>query len=157
MVAADVLPEAMDGLTVNLTKHPVGARVTPVLSDVEDLVIEPNSFDLVISCSCVEHVSDGHAFRETLTRIAAGTRPAGVNCFMINSDVAEMLSDGTFREPLIELNLSGSDVEEILAETYAGSTVADMSRKPWSCQETRDDESFMVKSTCIQFTGVRRA
>jgi len=155
IVAVDVLPEAIDGLRRNLTEYGVRAEVSPLLVDVEQLEIESDYFDLVISCSCIEHVSSEEGFHDLLSKLRTATRPGGVNCFMINADVTEALCDGTRREALIELNLTGSWIEDSLKRGYSAWTITDLSRKPWSCPEEREGESFVVDSTCIQFTSIR--
>lgn len=153
IVAVDLLGSAVDTLVRNAATYGVADRITPIAADVEHFEIPKNRFDVILSVSCIEHVSTKQAFIHLLERIRTGTRVNGVNCFMINTDITwSEATTGRSLKPVVELNLASAWVKGLLQETYEDWTVLDLSEKDWKVREVHDGSDILFKSRCVCFT-----
>lgn len=153
--AVDLLTTGLQKLAANAVDAQLPGSVSVETADVESYDFGQASWDLIVSCSCVEHVSNLNALKGVLGRIAAGTRENGVVVFMIATDVEEHTATGA-RPSLREFALSQGDAEAALQANFGiGWRVLDESTKVWEADEMRDKESYRVRCTCVQFTAQR--
>ena len=153
VTALDLLPVAVEQIERRASAAGVSEKIHTVVDDVEHHGYGRQEFDLVISCSCIEHVSTQDAFQRVLEALMETTKPGGYNVFMIATDGREITKSGLEREPLMELNISSDVVNQILTSLYSDWTVVDHSSKAWITGEARDGEEYDMNCTCVQFTA----
>ncbi|WP_028595955.1 class I SAM-dependent methyltransferase [Paenibacillus assamensis] len=138
VVCVDLIPSAIDKLMDNARNHGINDRIEGVVADAEHYVIHRDSFDYIVSCSCLEHMSSEEAFRAVVKRMIRGTKSGGVNCILMSTEITEV--DQITRETVagvIELNLRTEEAFRILQELY----------EDWDVQLEKGS-GFMNKNEC---------
>ena len=74
------LPAAIDGLLRYAGEHGMLAHVSALVADIEALELPDDASDLVIACSCLEHVSSTAALDSVLAAMRRATRTGGMPC-----------------------------------------------------------------------------
>lgn len=119
ITCVDMLETATDKLKKYTGEYNVEDVIEIVNSDILDYEIETDSFDYIISWSCIEHLDAKSKFDAMLQKIRKGTKTNGINCLMINSNVMEYdIEDKMNREALIELNFKKEELISKLKEVY---------------------------------------
>jgi cyclopropane fatty-acyl-phospholipid synthase-like methyltransferase len=153
----DLLPTAILRLEQYSEQYGVEDRITSQVMDVEDFRIRENTFDYIISSSCLEHVSSENAFLKKLHEMKAGTKAGGINCILINTDVKEVeVRTGDVQEGLIELNLSKEQALSYLREVYNDWEIYEEEVGPQETWEDQDGKAVLFKSNWITFAAQRR-
>lgn len=150
ITCVDLLPEAISQLRLNAELHQVSQQISTCISDVEQYEFPRQAFNLVISCSCIEHVSSMTAFRRVLEEIAGAIVPGGLICLLLSADSHEIT--GTQKRPALEeLNLSTSVITHQLKQQFGHWEQLHQSNRRWRVNESRDDENYVRESNCVQF------
>lgn len=155
-VGLDILPEAIEKLNIAINSRGLVDRVRTVTVDIAEYDYKPQKFDLVLSVSCLEHTASYQQLKDTITNLQKATKPSGVNCFMISTDVTWQ-DRGTSQQikPVIEYPLESYELEQYLRDKYKSWRIEDLSRKEWSVPDIIDSREIMNTSTCLQLTAVR--
>lgn len=156
IVGVDLLPEAIKIFQKNAVHAGVAGRISYDVADVAEYNYGLERFDLILSVSCIEHVSSFDELRQILAKIQSATRRGGVNCFMISTDI-EWYDEKNDRHipPIIEFPLNSTDLVVLLKDLYVSWDIVDLSKKQWSVADIIDGEAIVNRSTCVQFTAVR--
>lgn len=113
--AVDILEFAIEELTVNSKNHGVHESINPIVSSIDDLVIEPDKYDLIIAVSALEHVSSEKVFQKKLHEINDGLKRGGIVCLIANSEVTETdRSDNSRVDPQFEVNIKAEEMISLL-------------------------------------------
>ena len=117
----DLLDIAINKLNQNATEHGVSECINGIVKSIEEYVIEPDSYDLIMAVSALEHVESKDSLITKLEEIKQGVRPGGVVLLVINSEIKEINAD-TFEElePQFEVNLQTAELQALLNETFSG-------------------------------------
>lgn len=120
----DLLDIAIDKLKHNASDFDVADSINGIVSSIEDYTIEPNSYDLIMAVSALEHVESEESFVSKLKEIERGIRDHGIVCLIINSEICE-LNIETFEElePQFEVNLLTTKMQNILNDVFENWTV----------------------------------
>lgn len=153
VTALDLLPVAVEQIERRASAAGVSEKVKTVVGDVEHHGFGKQIFDLVISCSCIEHVSTLEDFKRVLESIKGATKPCGYNVFMIATDGREITRSGRERTPLMELNIPSDVANRVLTSVYSDWRILDHISKAWSASEVREGEEYDMNCTCVQFTA----
>lgn len=115
----DILPYAIEKLRANAEKHGIGDVIQGFACSIEDFAVEPDTYDLVIAVSALEHICSYDAFRLKLQELHAGMRAGGIVCLIISTDIAETdFATGNKLDPMFELNFSAQDLLQLLKTQF---------------------------------------
>ncbi|AIQ65416.1 methyltransferase type 12 [Paenibacillus stellifer] len=117
----DLIPKAIELLEENAKAYEVEDCLLAEASDAEFYPIEPDYYNYIIACSCLEHVSSVGAFEGVVTQMIKGTKNGGINTILMSTDIQDYdLATGELTEGLIELNLETHKAYLMLEELYSG-------------------------------------
>ena len=117
----DLLDIAIEKLDQNAAEHGVSGCINGIVKPIEDYLIEPDAYDLVIAVSALEHVESKDSFVSKLTEIKQGIRSGGIVLLVLNSEVREINSDTNEElEPQFEVNLPTDEMQELLDNVFEG-------------------------------------
>ena len=152
VIGVDLLDEAVDGLNKYAKQYEVNHIVRAEKADVEHYQVQPNAFDFIAACSCLEHTSSKEALLETVERLKAGTRLGGIHCITMSTSVEEKeIQTGRQIEPLIELNLSTSEAITLLEQAYKGWNILFQEHVTQTIQEEKYDEPTEFRCELLRF------
>jgi cyclopropane fatty-acyl-phospholipid synthase-like methyltransferase len=152
VIGVDLLDEAVDGLRKYAKQYEVDHIVQAEKADVEHYRIQPNAFDFIAACSCLEHTSSKEAFLETVERLKEGTRLGGIHCITMSTSVEEKeIQTGRQIEPLIELNLPTSEVIALLEHAYEDWNILFQEHVTQTIQEEKYDEPTEFRCELLRF------
>ncbi|MGF6354432.1 cyclopropane fatty-acyl-phospholipid synthase-like methyltransferase [Paenibacillus sp. 4624] len=152
VIGVDLLDEAVDGLRKYAKQYEVDHIVQAEKADVEHYRIQPNAFDFIAACSCLEHTSSKEAFLETVERLKEGTRLGGIHCITMSTSVEEKeIQTGRQIEPLIELNLPTSEVIALLEQAYEDWNILFQEHVTQTIQEEKYDEPTEFRCELLRF------
>ncbi len=117
----DYLDIAISKLNENASGYQLTSNIRGIVSTIEEYPISPNSYDLVMAVSALEHVESVEALIRKLHEIKDGMRIGGVVCLVMNSNVRE--KDKKTKEQIpaqFEVNLPTGELQQLLTETFAG-------------------------------------
>jgi tellurite methyltransferase len=152
VVCVDLLASAIEELHKNTEQHGI-KNVVGVTADVETFELS-DSYDLILSISCIEHVPTKERVEKLIERLQVATTAEGVHCLMMitNNEWIDPESDEKLT-PLIEQNLTSSETIEMLERLYANWNIHDVSTKDWQASQFMNGKEVILKSTCVQFTA----
>lgn len=152
VTAVDLLPSAVAILQDNAEKYDVKDHLEAVIADIEHYHIPPQSYDYIIACSSLEHVSSEDAFRTVIGRMIEGTKPRGIHAILMSTETEELdYSTGVVSEGLIELNLSTDDALYLLRECYSGWEIMLERVIPQAVQEIKYGKSIEYRGNWLTY------
>ena len=120
----DLLEIAIEKLMENAVEYGVEHNIRGYVKSIEEYDIVPNTYDLILAVSALEHVDSESTLVRMLEQIQEGTRKNGIVCLVINSEVAEIDADTQEElEPQFEVNLSTATILSYLEEIYSSWTM----------------------------------
>lgn len=154
IVCVDLLTSAIDGLMAYGKQYEVDSCIEPVQSDIEQFAIARSEYDLIVAVSALEHVSTERALARKLAEMAAGTKPNGINCVVIGSNIRETVEGtGEALDPMFEVNLPTEEMMALLDEAYDGWDIRSRLVKPLEYMIERDGTAVRLTSDCITFAA----
>lgn len=157
VVCVDLLESAIDKLLAYSMQYEVRSFIDARLSDIEHFAIEPDMYDLIVAVSTLEHLSSEHALERKLQEMAAGTKPAGVNCIIIGSNIREVVLETNVElDPMFEINMPTDRMFELLDSQYAGWDVQKRLIKPLEYEIDRNGQAVRLATDCITYVAKRR-
>lgn len=121
VVCVDILPMAIEKLEEYAEQHGVISQIKGVVSAIDAYSVQPDTYDLIMAISALEHVDSEETFLQKLQEIAAGIKPDGIVCLIVNSNVTEVDKDtGIPMDPQFEVNVPTSRMQHILECVFAG-------------------------------------
>lgn len=115
----DILDLAIEKLYQNAEYHSVSSNINGVVSSIEDYPILPNSYDLIIAVSALEHTNSKESFINKLNEIARGLTENGIACLIINSNVEEKSKETQESlPPQFEVNLQSDELVDLLENSF---------------------------------------
>jgi len=152
VVCVDLLDLAISKLNTYSKYHGVDHKIESVCSSIEDFHIKENSYDYIVSISALEHVSDKSIFLEKLNEIAKGTKVGGINCFVFNSSVKEVVKEtGLVIDPQFEINMSEKEMYDILDDVYKDWSIEKRQSNAYRFDIDRDGIEVDLNSQCITY------
>ncbi|REE66635.1 methyltransferase family protein [Paenibacillus taihuensis] len=157
VVGVDLLPIATQKMLQNAARYNVQVAIHAEVSDVEFYEIEPNAYDYVIACSCLEHLPSRAAFETVVKRMIAGTKENGIHCLLLSTEVSEQdhLTGETW-PGRIELNLATEEAIQLLSELYQEWDVLITRHVPQSVGELKNGRKIEFKSNWLTFAARKR-
>lgn len=117
----DILKLAIDKLNENAYRFHVSDAINGIVSSIDDYAIEPDSYDLILAVSALEHVDSRDTLLAKLSSIRDGLHPGGIACFIVNTGIREQ--EKTSKSPLppqFEVNLPTEEMLFLLKEFFSG-------------------------------------
>lgn len=148
----DLLPTAIDMLMKNAEKFDVAECIKPIVADAEGYQAPENTFDLIAACGCLEHVSSEEALQQAVQGLQAGTRPGGIHCLLINTDVTEQnRTTGKRKKGRIELNASLEQAVKWLNQWYQDWEIITQHAETEEIEESKGGKKVIFKSQLLSF------
>ncbi len=103
----DILDLAIDKLYEYSAQYNVKQYINGIVMPIEEFLISPNSYNLIIAISVLEHINNEQALLNKLKEIKEGVCITGFICLIINSEITEKrIEDESFIDPQFEINIS---------------------------------------------------
>lgn len=116
----DILELAIEKLRENAMRFNVEKCIHGEVCPIEDFDISPNTYNLILAVSALEHIDSKESFLKKLEEMLAGTKKNGVVCLVVNSEVREKNKEtGEELFPQFEVNLPTEELQEILQRNFA--------------------------------------
>lgn len=117
----DILELAIEKLLENAKRFGVEAHIHGEVCPIEKFEIVPDTYDLILAVSALEHIESKESFVKKLEEIREGIKEQGVVCLVVNSEVIERNKEtGEALFPQFEVNLPTEELQGILQNTFAG-------------------------------------
>ena len=117
----DILELAIEKLLENSKRYSVEKCIHGTVCPMEEFKIVPDTYDLILSVSALEHVDSKESFIKKLQEMRAGIKEQGVVCLVVNSEVKERNKEtGEDLFPQFEVNLPTQELQGILQTIFAG-------------------------------------
>ncbi|MDU0204820.1 class I SAM-dependent methyltransferase [Paenibacillus sp. PFR10] len=153
----DLLPSAIQLLNQNAEQYGVTDTIISQAIDVENFLINKNTFDYIVACSCLEHVSSEAVFQTKLEEMKAGTTVGGINCILMSTEVKEIdVLTGEEQVGLIELNLSTEKAFTYLREVYTDWNISIEKSVQQEIKEEKNGRLIIFRSNWITFVAQAR-
>jgi tellurite methyltransferase len=154
VVCVDLLDSALNGLMDNAKQYGVERHIVPVKADAGDLSITRAEYDYIISVSCLEHASSEQILLELLERMIQGTKPSGIHCFIISTNLRETdVESGESLEVLYELNFATDHLLSLLKEHYANWSVLKQAVKPYEIHIDRNGRHVRLQGDVVTWAA----
>lgn len=115
----DILELAIEKLLENAKCFGVEECIRGDVCPIEEFVIIPNTYNLILAVSALEHIDTKESFVKKLEEMKYGTKSHGIVCLVVNSEVREKNKEtGEELFPQFEVNLLTEDLQELLHKTF---------------------------------------
>ncbi|MGU3472664.1 class I SAM-dependent methyltransferase [Paenibacillus sp. D51F] len=154
LTGTDLLQEAVSKLVENARKYGVEKQVEAVRCDAEKADYEPDTYDYVVACGCLEHVSSEDALRAVIGKLQQATRNGGIHCLAMNTGISERVAaTGEKLDEKIELNLPEEEADRLLRDAYADWNLLREERDDVAVEEEKYEEKteFTARSVLMVF------
>ncbi|HDR7584952.1 TPA: class I SAM-dependent methyltransferase, partial [Bacillus mobilis] len=119
VTCVDLLDSALTKLQTYSKEHDVFEVIKTEQVAIENYYIVPNTYDYIIAVSSLEHVKSEKDLINVLHSMKKGTKTAGINCLIINSNIQEIdLHTKEELDALIEINLPTDEMINLLKSIY---------------------------------------
>jgi len=157
ILGVDLLPTAIDKLSKYAEEYNVQGTLSAEAADAEYCEIDPEEYDYIIACSCLEHVSSIEAFEKVILRMIEGTKPAGINCILMSTEVTEYdVERGEETAGQIELNMKTEVALRILRDQYKEWEILIERCIPQTILEKKQGTDIEFRSQWLTFAARRR-
>jgi 2-polyprenyl-3-methyl-5-hydroxy-6-metoxy-1,4-benzoquinol methylase len=153
----DLLDIAIEKLNQNAAEHNVKEYINGIANSIEEYTIEPDSYDLIMAVSALEHVENKSSLISKLEEMKQGIRPGGVVLLVINSEVKEINADTSEElDPQFEVNLQTSEMQAILDETFEGWEVIKKTVVSQEYDIPRDGITSRLSTNVVTYVGRKK-
>lgn len=152
----DLLDIAIDKLKQNAAVHSVDNSINGITQSIEDYIIAPDSNDLIMAVSALEHVDSEESFVSKLKEIEEGIRDHGIVCLIINSEINEInIETSQELEPQFEVNISTEKMKNMLSDVFKNWTVIKESIVNQKYEIPRDGITSRLTTNVVTFVAQR--
>ncbi|WP_047982790.1 class I SAM-dependent methyltransferase [Ornithinibacillus californiensis] len=152
IVCVDLLDSAIEKLTTYGKDFGVSNIIQPIKASIEYFHIEENTYDFTVAVSSLEHVESMKMLQDVLVKIAKGSKPGGVVCIIINSNLEEIdIETGEDLEVNVEINIPTEDMFQALEEAFFGWSIIKSITKPLAYEITRGSREVLLKTNAITY------
>ena len=153
----DILELAIEKLVENAKRFGVEECIRGIFSAIEEFEIVPNTYDMILAVSALEHIDSKESFVKKLEEIRNGIRQNGVVCLVVNSEVWEKnKATGEELFPQFEVNLPTEDLQEMLQKNFAGWEVLKSTVKEQQYDIPREGCVSELKTNVVTFVVWKR-
>ena len=152
--AVDILEFAIEELTVNSKNHGVHESINPIVSSIDDFVIEPDKYDLIIAVSALEHVSSEKVFQKKLHEINDGLKQGGIVCLIANSEVTETDKSVNSRvDHQFEVNIKAEEMISLLNGAFENAELLKVSVSEQNYDIPRENFISALSTKVVTFVA----
>jgi len=152
----DFLELAIDKLQENALKYDVGHKIIPILALIDDFTIKPNSYDLIIGVSSLEHLASHKILVKKIRSIAKGLKQSGVFCLVMNCAIQEYsLVEKQYSTPQFELNLSVDQIKTIIQNEFNEFCIKKMESSSQSYITMRHNQPIQLSAEVFNLIVVK--
>jgi 2-polyprenyl-3-methyl-5-hydroxy-6-metoxy-1,4-benzoquinol methylase len=156
VVCVDLLESAIQKLLDYAEKYDAQTYIQPVLSDIEHYVIDPESYDMIVAVSALEHLRSEYVLEQKLNEMVLGTKNNGVNCIIISSNIREVVMDTNQQlGPMFEVNLSTETMLRLLDACYEGWEIQRKSVNQQEYEIMRPDQAVKLTGDIVTYVAKR--
>jgi len=153
----DLLPIAIQKLMDHAEEYKVSDIIHAVTADAEYYEIQPDHYDYIVACSCLEHVTDIEAFKTVVSRMIEGTKADGINCILMSTEVREYHFDLNKEvDGIIELNLKTQEAIALLRDSYKGWDILIERHIPQTVVETKYGKDIEFRGNWLTFAARKK-
>ena len=153
----DILELAIEKLQENAKRFDVEECIHGEVCPIEDFNISPNTYDLILAVSALEHIDSKESFVKKLEEIREGIKAHGVVCLVVNSEVREKNKEtGEMLVPQFEVNLPTEELQEILQKIFAGWEVLKSTVRGQQYDIPRDGCTSDLRTNVVSFVARKR-
>ena len=117
----DLLDVAIEKLNQNAIDYGVGNCINGIVESIETYPIVPNTYDLIMAISALEHVDCEATFVRKLEEIKHGIKDLGIVCLVLNTEIREINAvTSEVLDPQFEVNISSEDMNAIIEKIFSG-------------------------------------
>lgn len=143
---------ALDKLKEYSKKYQVEQVIQPIKSDIATFSIRPNTYELIVVVSALEHVTSADEMMNVLRHMEKGTKLGGINCLIVHSEVKEIdIETNKNLDPYIEVNLPTDDMLNRLRRVYHGWKERKVLVKPLTYHIMRNGKTIALKTNAITY------
>ncbi|HDR7518016.1 MULTISPECIES: class I SAM-dependent methyltransferase [Bacillus cereus group] len=152
VTCVDLLDSALTKLQTYSKEHDVFEVIKTEQVAIENYYIVPNTYDYIIAVSSLEHVKSEKDLINVLHSMKKGTKTAGINCLIINSNIQEIdLHTKEELDALIEINLPTDEMINLLKSIYKEWKEIEVEVKELVYDIVRDERHIQLKTNAITF------
>lgn len=152
IVCVDLLETAIDYLTHYARLYEVDEKIVGLVHDIEHYDIAQQTYDFIVCCSSLEHLSSEEAFIKKVFEIKVATKPDGIVCILLNTDATEEnLETGEITDSLLELNLISEDTFKVLESCFNGWKLIKKTSMKQSIKEHKDGKHIILSGNWIAY------
>ena len=150
----DILELAIEKLYENAKKHTVSSSINGIVSPIENFTIKPDTYDLIIAVSALEHINSEESFINKLFEIKQGLKKNGIVCLIINSNVKEKNKETQEAlPPQFEVNLATDNLVSILNNCFNNHQILKKSSVKQNYEIPRDNTIVSLSTDVITFVA----
>lgn len=150
----DILDLAIEKLYQNAEYHSVSPQINGIVYSIEDYPIYPDSYDLIIAVSALEHINSKESFINKLNEIESGLTENGIVCLIINSNVEETNKETKELLPAqFEVNLPSDELIYLLKNSFNGYKVLKETKVKQQYDIPRNGAIVSLSTDVITFVG----
>ncbi|KIL53557.1 hypothetical protein KP77_05330 [Jeotgalibacillus alimentarius] len=152
VICVDLLDSAIVKLNQYRKEFDVEEEIELHQADIGQYQISTEQYDLIVAVSALEHTASEREFEEVLKRMADGTKPCGINCLIVNSEMKETdLFTGEELDALMEVNLSTAVMMNNLERAFTGWEVLRELVKPLVYEIVRGERKVLLETNAITY------
>jgi SAM-dependent methyltransferase len=150
VVCVDLIESAIENLRLNAVKFNVASKIECHLCDIAHYQIETTSYDFIFAVSSLEHLDSEVTFDQVIAEIVRGTRPRGVNSFIISTNVSEQdMDSGEKVEPMYEMNFKTQYLIDKLKCIYENWVCIKCDVKPYHIEINREGARILLSGDVL--------
>ena len=152
----DILELAIEKLLENAKRFGVEECIHGIVSPIEEFEFVPETYDLILAVSALEHVDSKESLVKKLEEIRNGIKPHGVVCLVVNSEVREKNKEtGEELFPQFEVNLPTEELQKLLQKTFMGWEVLKSNVRGQQYDIPRDGCISEISTNVVTFVARR--
>ena len=152
----DILELAIEKLLENAKQFGVEECIHGVVCPIEEFKIVPDTYDMILAVSALEHIDSRKSFVKKLEEMREGIKLHGVVCLVVNSEVTERNKEtGEELFPQFEVNLPTEELQAILHRFFADWEVLKSTVRAQKYDIPREDCISELSTNVVTFVARR--
>jgi SAM-dependent methyltransferase len=152
VVCVDLLDSALEKLIGYSKVYGVEKVIEPVKANLDNYFIRPDTYDLIVAISSLEHTSSETKFDHLLDSAIMGTKAGGIHCLVVNTDMVEIdIESNVEMEAMMELNFSTEFLLAKFRHIYDEWHVIKEEVKHLEYNIVRDNKAILLKTKAITY------
>lgn len=148
----DILPDAIHLFSRSVNEMSIEQSFNFFTTDIGNFELRATTYDYIFSVSTLEHLASKTQLSTLLNTIKKATKKKGYVYLIINSDISEFLiEEQQLIPPFLEVNLSSTEINNLLLAIFSGWTVIDSEIKALAYKIERRIGLTEMRTSAITF------